>query len=380
MKDNKKKKKKIVHLLLSFLLPLVIGAAIGFAISLFNNESANGADGDLLSFLITMALMIVFVYVGIILHSIIHETGHLIGGLKSGYKFVSFRILNTIFIKENGITKAKKFNIPGTGGQCLMMPPGEEMEKYPYILYNASGSIMNIIASSVFFALFVFTRNVFMYSSAIFIPLIAIGMVLGILNILPIKLGGLAVDGYNIKLMNKNPEARKAFKIMLLANAGLTLGNRFKDMPAHWFDAVADWDDPISVSIALNKFNYYMDTHNFEEAKKLAGEILAKADKILDMQKKEINCELLFMEIIGDKNPDEINRLYDSDLKKYIKACKTHLSKRRIMYAYEKLITKDTSQAAKALEMFEKTCLTYPLLGEIEGEKELIQIIDEKPV
>jgi hypothetical protein len=75
-------------------------------------------------------------------------------------------------------------------------------------------------------------------------------------------------------------------------------------------------------------------------------------------------------------NPEEIERLYTAKLKKYIKNSKTHLSKHRLMYAYEKLFTEDAEKAAKALKAFNKTCLAYPFAGDIECERELIGIID----
>lgn len=41
----------------------------------------------------------------------------------TGYSFISFSVGSFTLIKEDKKLKHKKFNIPGTAGQCLIMPP-----------------------------------------------------------------------------------------------------------------------------------------------------------------------------------------------------------------------------------------------------------------
>lgn len=76
---------------------------------------------------------------------IAHEAGHLVGGLLSGYKFVSFRIGNLTFIRKNGHLKIKKYSLAGTGGQCLMCPPDGDPDTVPTTLYLAGGLLANIV-------------------------------------------------------------------------------------------------------------------------------------------------------------------------------------------------------------------------------------------
>ena len=67
---------------------------------------------------------------------ILHEVGHYLFGKLSGYQFVSFRVGNYTWIRENGKLTLKKFKIPGTGGQCLMMPPQKDEKGDIYTLYQ----------------------------------------------------------------------------------------------------------------------------------------------------------------------------------------------------------------------------------------------------
>ena len=74
-----------------------------------------------------MFLWLALAIVLYILQLILHEAGHYLFGRLTGYTFVSFRIDNYTWIKENGKLVLKRFKIPGTGGQCLMMPPKEDI-------------------------------------------------------------------------------------------------------------------------------------------------------------------------------------------------------------------------------------------------------------
>ena len=54
----------------------------------------------------------------------IHEGGHLICGLLTGYRFVSFRAGRFICYRRQGKLRIGRYQIAGTGGQCLLGPPG----------------------------------------------------------------------------------------------------------------------------------------------------------------------------------------------------------------------------------------------------------------
>ena len=52
------------------------------------------------------------------------------------------------------------------------------------------------------------------------------------------------------------------------------------------------------------------------------------------------------------------------------------MSKHRLMYAYEKLVSFDNEKATKSLKMFNKAYRSQPFLGNRESERELIEIVD----
>jgi hypothetical protein len=249
---------------------------------------------------------------------------------------------------------------------------------YPYLLYNLSGGISNILWSGVFIALFITLKNILPFAAEIFIPFIGAGVFMGSMNLLPLKLSGVATDGHNIMTMKKNETARLGFYYMLLVNASIVEGIRYRDMPAEWSELPNNFNDSLSVAFALTHFNLLLDKHDFKAAKDFAERILTEADKIIEVYKNELRCELLFFEIIEECRTEEIERLYTDDLKKYMKASSTQLSKRRLAYAYQKLVAFNEGEAEKELVKFNKTCLTTPYKGELALEQELIYIVNDK--
>lgn len=367
-KNKKKKLGKVIGIIIYFTVCIGLGILIGVLTSLKTGPEGGKEEPSIFLFTIFISVIISFY-----LHIIIHEGGHYIFGKLTGYKFTSFRIGSITFIKEDDKIKIKKFSIAGTGGQCLMEPPEYKEEKFPFILYNLGGGLLNIVVSIISLILYTFAKSV--YFSGFLICLIGIGVILAIINIVPLRVGGVANDGYNIILLKRDKNSRYAFYRQLKVNALLAKGTRIKDMPEEWFNLPegADLNNPIMAAIACMKGSYYQDKKDFERAKEEFNYALENCNNLLGIYKNEIHCELLFYEILGDKNLDKINELFTKELKKYIKVSKHSISKKRLLYAYELLINKDENAAKKYLSEFEKLAKTYPYKGEVEGERELIQ-------
>ncbi len=124
------------------------------------------------------------------------------------------------------------------------------------------------------------------------------------------------------------------------------------------------------------RYNYLTDTMRLEEARELARRIMAEGDKLPELYRQEFRCQLLFYEIIWERRREEIERLYTKELKRYIEAGATHLSNLRLQYAYEMLVTHDDKAAETMAARFHKACLTYPNIGDIAGEQEMMAMID----
>ena len=236
---------------------------------------------------------------------------------------------------------------------------------------------MNFILSAICYVFYILFSGSYSFCAAIFALLAIIGLIIGLMNIVPLRMGGIANDGFNALTLRKREKARHALWLQLRINALTTKGVRFRDLPVEWFDMPNDSDlnDVMLASAAIFRFNYLMDRHEFEEGKTLAEHLLNKADKMLEVHKNELRCELLFLEIIGECRKEEISRLYDRQLKKYIKATGSYVSRQRLLYAYARLVSHNDTEAEKAYEQFNKSCTTHPNAGDIVSERELIELI-----
>ena len=376
---HKGKKKKLQwQQYIGILIFMFIGAACGYLITMY--VDLNDVEGQTLSKnLFSMGLLFVFMYVGIFLQIIIHEGGHWFFGKMSGYKFSSFRIGSFMWVKENDKLRFHRFNIAGTGGQCLMEPPELKDGKIPVILYNLGGSLMNGIASVGFLILH------YVFLPAAYVPIILlmfsiIGFGIALMNGIPMRMGMVDNDGYNAWVLSHNKDAMRAFWIQMKANEQISKGIRLKDMPKEWFDLSDDesMKNSMVATICVFACNRLMDEHRFEEADQQIKQLLQIESGIVGVHQNLLICDQIYCELIGENRPNRIRAKLTKGQKKFMKAMKTFPSVLRTEYAYALLGEKDIDKAQKIKEQFEKCAKTYPYPSDIESEHELMEIAEEK--
>ncbi|MDR7857400.1 MAG: hypothetical protein RIN63_12490 [Tissierella sp.] len=324
-------------------------------------------------------LLLIF-FIGFLFHIIIHEAGHLIFGLITGYSFVSFRIGSFTVVKEDGKLKAKKFNIPGTAGQCLMMPPDLIDGKFPFVIYNFGGVIINFIVSTLSILSVIFIKNIIFPFNAILVLTGMAGIIAVLTNGIPLKIGGIVNDAYNVISMLKDEEAKRGFYLQLKVNGLQSKGMRIKDMDFSLFELQPDSDisNPLNTSIRLMEFNWHLDNMDFDNARKCINSFIPHFSKLIPLYRFEINCERIFLELIGECDKSFIDRLYDKQLKKYIKSAKYMISKKRLLMAYEYFYNENSDHALKHYEDLKKLSNSYPIRGEADMELMLGSWIKER--
>lgn len=375
--ESKRKNKAWLDTLKMIVICGIFGGLLGFFAGHFF-DSWLESDNMFIELLKFYTLFILFI-IGYMMHVIIHEGGHLLFGLLTGYTFVSFRIGSMTIIKEDGKLKIKKFNIPGTAGQCLMMPPEIRNEKFPFVLYNAGGVIINLLVSMLCMLLLIPLRGVNFPLEAILILLAGSGLFTAITNGIPMKMGGVPNDGHNIYSMLKSQDARRGFYVQLEVNGLQSLGTRIKELPLSKFqlDTNADLANPLNTSLRLMEYSYYLDYLNIERAKICLNSLVEYLDRIAGLYVNEINCERLFTELVTDCDKSIIDKLYDKNLKKYIKAAKFQASKQRLIMAYEIYYNKDMNKALEHYEEGKKLALNSPVKGDSDMEIMLLDWLKE---
>ena len=338
---------------------LILGGCIGFVgatlvILLFTDISFNTFMEKLqkieaLELIGVMLFSLITFVLCCILQIILHEGGHLIGGLLSGYRFVSFRILNWTIIKEEGKLRIKHFNIAGTGGQCLLTPPEKPIHDIPVVIYNLGGVMMNLLTATLSLILLITTEELPYPIELFLIFNCIIGFFLGILNGIPFSFGAISNDANNMRLLLKDEQSKQTMVHLLHINAFVQKGMRPKDIPDFYFtcNKPINYKNPLQINLYLMVIGKLMDEEQWEICYNKLEDLIKHKDEMLDLFIKETACELLFISLITGRQ-ERAKELYTEELSRYIQQyAKIMSSKQRILCTIAFYMEKDRVKAEK---------------------------------
>lgn len=392
-----KEKKKSNQKMASLILIIVFFAAVflgGILIGEFAASFAKGGSSG--EKIVSLLIMLAAVWLAILFHVAVHEAGHLIFGLLSGYTFSSYRIGSFMWIKENGKLKLKRYSLAGTGGQCLMVPPDMVDGKFPTVLFNLGGSIMNLIISLIFIGIGLLLRDGSLLSGIMYIFAV-MGFISAGTNGIPMRLGTIDNDGYNAYALRKSPEGMRSFWVQLRANEQISKGVRLKDMPAEWFEFPEEehMNNSMAATMAVFACNRLMDECKFEEAEEKMRYYCEQDNAIVGLHKNLLRCDIIFCMILRNAGWKETVKMMTDEIKTFMKSMKNFPSVIRTQYAYALIVERKTgrtderqalksrarSKAPETAEefkvLFEKVAKNYPYQSDIESERELIEIVDK---
>lgn len=182
---------------MKFVGGLILGMSIGFSgaitgIVLFTDTSLATLLERLNIGSLAGSLFLSFISLILVGYSqiILHEAGHLLFGRLTGYKFISFRIGKLTLIKEKGKYKIKRFKVPGTLGQCLLLPPDVSPQQVPFVLYNLGGVFINLFSAILATVLLIVFDTIHPGLKLVLLLTAFIGLILALLNGIPMKVGG----------------------------------------------------------------------------------------------------------------------------------------------------------------------------------------------
>lgn len=375
---KKEKKKTQWGLWIGTVLMMLGGAFCGVSIALFLDARAGDgwSPGEKLLWLVPMLLGI---YVCLFVQLVIHEAGHLVFGLLTGYRFSSFRIGSFIWVRDGERVRFKRLSIAGTGGQCLMEPPAFENGHFPFVLYNLGGSLMNIASSLLFLLLYILAGNKSVLG-ILSLMTAELGFALAVMNGIPMRMGMVDNDGYNALSLGKDPAARKAFWLQMRINEQATQGVRLKDMPEEWFPQPEDGElkNSMMAAIAVFRCNRLVDAHRFAEADGVMAHLMDTSTSIAGLHRNLMLCDRIYIELLGENRPDVVAGMRTKELEKFLESMKSFPSVIRTQYVYALLGEQDSEKAGKWKMQFEKTARTHPYPSDIQSERELMELADQK--
>ena len=164
---------------------------------------------------------------------------------------------------------------------------------------------------------------------------------------------------------------------------GVTIGDNviigassvvLKDCESGWVYA----GNPAKKIMSIEDYYAKRREKQFEEAKTCYETLLDDSIQLLDMHKMELQCEVLFFELINMRSEDVIKELYTRKMKSYIKMMSSvYINKKRLQYAiclYERKKGWE-NELEKIYEEALKIRDTYPVKAEVEGEMEVFDFL-----
>lgn len=317
-----------------------------------------------------MVLLAVAAFVQIVLH----EAGRLVFGLMTGYRFVSFRIGSFVLVRDDKGYGLRRFSIAGTGGQCLLEPPSTLGETFPYRLYCMGGVAVNLLTAIAAYVA-VLVADISPVWGLVFISLSISGFFIGLMNGIPMKVGGVPNDGHNLFFAGRTPEMLRALWLQLKVNALQTRGERLRDMPDEWFEVPSDADlsNYMYTAVAGMAASRLLEERRIGEAREMFRRIDEAGAGSVSVYRMEVACELLFIEIITgcDKAAE---RMFTPEIRRYADIYSRYmLSRVRLLYAYARFVEKDDAKAAALYERAVKMVAQSPSKGDAEAEMEMIE-------
>lgn len=364
----------LIGIIIGLFIALVI--TVGFTdttLSDFIRNTNSGLPGIAGAAVISIVAFLLSIFILILSH----EAGHLLCGILSGYKFVSFRIFDLTFIRKDGKVRIRKFSIAGTGGQCLLTPPEIPLKNLPTAWYNAGGVLANLILLLIALPLYLLDSHPYI-NVAVTIFVIT-DLFLIIINGIPMKVGGIGNDAYNMLHLHRNLTSKRAFAIQLRTNALIQNGIRPKDMPDEWFEDLdnVDYHNPFEVSIPFMLASRYIDEEKWDDAYNILSRLYQHKNEIMQIYANEISCELAFCAMVTSRI-DEARTILDSGLMKYVEAYKNVMSsKQRLLFCKALFLENDRDKAMDIYRTLLQNQDRYLMQGEVKSDIDIMRNISE---
>lgn len=318
-------------------------------------------------------VLILIFFVSMYLQMIIHELGHLVGGLMSGYKFSSFRVGSSMIVKDQGKLAFRKLKLAGTGGQCLMKVPDMKDGEYPFKLYNLGGSLLNALVGAACMIIY-FLVDAGPVSGSFLAIMGIVGILVAVVNGIPLQNGLVANDGYNTKMLQENEKARRAFWIQIKVNEMIADGYALQEMPEEWFEMPSEEDmqNPMIASLAVFRCNRLLNEMRLNQAYKEMNEILEKQNGVMGIYRNLMKVDCIYCEIVTHGRAYILDDYLDDEMKKFVKSMRRFPSVIRMAYTHTILMEKNEEKARTIRERFEEICMNYPHQSELRGERKLM--------
>lgn len=354
---------------ISFVFGHHLGALLAkmLVISLWENE--------LLDFLYLGSILVVGFVLMWLLAVILHELGHLLGGLLSGYRFISFRVGSRVLVRWDEGLVWKRFSLVGTGGQCLMAPPVSEDYQVPVLLINLGGPLMNLLWASLWPLSLALKPSL---GSLLLFLFGVLNLLLFLMTIFPVKGKVVANDGWNAWELSRNQAAREALAKQLLIVEAMTRGQKARSLPEDWFQVAAKSpiDDSFSASLEFYRAMQLMDKKDYQAGSLVMQELLESDRPLPGVHRIMLRLVRLYYNLLTESKEADLSLLEEKEIQQFLKAMKDYPLVLTLNYALARLSKQDQAEAARIRQRLDRVLATYPTKAEIDSVREDLELID----
>lgn len=338
-------------------ISVIIGYGIGY---MCNKVLTNGWLWQSILFAIG------FVIIAYVIQLNLHEFGHLVVGKLLGYQLLSFRVGCLAWNYENG---RMKFNVVwnhGYSGLCAMIMPEKDLKRYKYAIYTAGGILTNLLSGYVLMYC-ALKLNMPEIASLLFVIIAGVGVLYGIINLMPLMSGNSPTDGKMLwGLMLGRPFAKQYmnnYRMMLL----LSEGCRPKDIQVPPIS-----NGPSNYDMTALSYNFYksIDSGNLEDAIKYARLLERNIDTYPNHSLATVYYNLCFIGCVTGNRTKAIEYYHKA---KRILLKDMDANGLRVKAYYEYYINRDMKTALSYCERALSVVDQYPLKGWSIMEENLLK-------
>jgi len=154
----------------------------------------------------------------------------------------------------------------------------------------------------------------------ILLAMMALFGIWGVLtNGIPMKIGGVANDGYNLLKLEKDPAAKQSFCNVLELNARNQGGETYGEMPERLFNIPEsiDWKSPMHAATVLASATRKQSLHQWEESYQQLSDACSHMSDIMPLYQLELE-NMMTLACIATGRDEEARRHYTDKVAKYV--------------------------------------------------------------
>jgi hypothetical protein len=184
--------------------------------------------------------------------------------------------------------------------------------------YNAGGALANAITTLLAIVL-IWACDLPDWLTILLGALAFFGLWFALTNGIPMKLGGVANDGSNLRQLEKDLPAKQSFCNALELNARIQSGESYGEMPECLFNIPdpIDWKNPMHVAAVLASATRKQAQHQWEESYQLLTEACLHKSDIMPLYQMELE-NMLTLTCIATGRDDEARQHYTDEVAKYV--------------------------------------------------------------